>query len=205
MVSHELSAADMRMSWPEVAEVAVREHGALQKPPELAGLLELLAEEPPHAILEIGSHEGGTLWAWHQVAPDAHIVSLDIDHGPLRAECLEYVTPVTGDSQRWDAPGAVRLALNGRRTVDFVFIDGNHSYSAVRHDWVAFLPLVRPGGLVAFHDIAYTDADYGVQQLWREVRRYWPPADMREFVHLDAPDPVFPGRDTSAGIGVVRV
>ena len=35
---------------------------------------------------------------------------------------------------------------------DFVFIDGDHTYDGVRADWLAYSPLVRSGGLVAFHD-----------------------------------------------------
>ena len=37
-------------------------------------------------------------------------------------------------------------------SVWFVFIDGSHEYAAVRADAEAWLPHVRPGGLVAFHD-----------------------------------------------------
>lgn len=35
---------------------------------------------------------------------------------------------------------------------DAVFIDGDHSYAAVRSDILAWLPLVRPGGILAGHD-----------------------------------------------------
>lgn len=38
------------------------------------------------------------------------------------------------------------------RSLDFVFIDGNHVYEAVLEDLAAWVPKVRPGGLVAGHD-----------------------------------------------------
>ncbi len=36
--------------------------------------------------------------------------------------------------------------------VDFVFIDGDHSYDGLRGDWEAWSPLIAPGGCVALHD-----------------------------------------------------
>ena len=36
--------------------------------------------------------------------------------------------------------------------VDFVFIDGNHSYDGLREDWEGWSPRVVPAGIVALHD-----------------------------------------------------
>lgn len=36
--------------------------------------------------------------------------------------------------------------------VDFLFIDGDHSYEGLRGDWESWSPLVTPGGIVALHD-----------------------------------------------------
>ena len=49
-----------------------------------------------------------------------------------------------------DAPTACG-ALAGRR-VDFLFIDGDHSYDGIRGDWEAWRDLIAPRGVVAFHD-----------------------------------------------------
>ncbi len=35
---------------------------------------------------------------------------------------------------------------------DFIFIDGDHSYEAVKSDIAKVLPVLKPGGLIAFHD-----------------------------------------------------
>lgn len=40
----------------------------------------------------------------------------------------------------------------GDRKIDYLFIDGDHNYPAVRSDWNTLAPLVRPGGLIMFHD-----------------------------------------------------
>ena len=36
--------------------------------------------------------------------------------------------------------------------LDFVFIDANHAYQAVKFDIIAWTPKVRPGGIIAGHD-----------------------------------------------------
>jgi predicted O-methyltransferase YrrM len=51
--------------------------------------------------------------------------------------------------------------------VDFVFIDGDHSYDGVIRDIKAWLPKVKPGGVIAGHDLHY---EYpGVVRAVREV------------------------------------
>ena len=36
--------------------------------------------------------------------------------------------------------------------VDFIFIDGDHSYEGLRGDWETWNPLVGPGSIIALHD-----------------------------------------------------
>src|SRR5262249_52045312 len=36
--------------------------------------------------------------------------------------------------------------------IDFLFIDGDHSWDAIARDWADWTPHVAPGGLVALHD-----------------------------------------------------
>lgn len=39
--------------------------------------------------------------------------------------------------------------------IDFLFIDGNHSYNGCSSDWVNYSLLLKTGALVAFHDTAW--------------------------------------------------
>jgi predicted O-methyltransferase YrrM len=43
-------------------------------------------------------------------------------------------------------------AAHDHQSVDFVFIDGDHSEDGLLADWRAWSPLVEPGGIVALHD-----------------------------------------------------
>jgi predicted O-methyltransferase YrrM len=59
--------------------------------------------------------------------------------------------------------------LDGR-AIDFLFIDGDHSWDGVWQDFKMYSSLVAPGGLIAFHDISPSPAEWtkGVAQFWRE-------------------------------------
>jgi cephalosporin hydroxylase len=183
---------------------------ANQKAPEIVWLLELLAEEPPRVVLEIGTDRGGTLFLWTRVAvSDAFLLSLDVQKmvgrlGPFSPfaivrksfrrdkQRIELIDEVDSHDERTLA--RVRDAL-GSRAVDFLFIDGDHRYEGVRRDFELYAPLVRPGGIVAFHDISprTTPDTEGTAAFWAELTQ------SRETVECVA--------DGSAGygIGVYRV
>lgn len=57
-------------------------------------------------------------------------------------------------------------ALESLRTLqfDFVYIDGDHSYSQVQKDLQHYFPLVRPGGLLAGDDYHYDSVRQAVDE-----------------------------------------
>lgn len=46
-------------------------------------------------------------------------------------------------------------------SVDFVYIDANHSYTYVRDDIQTWLPKVKKGGIIGGHDYDWSDAEFG--------------------------------------------
>jgi len=54
--------------------------------------------------------------------------------------------------------------------IDFLFIDGNHSYESVLCDFLLYYPLVKKGGIIGFHDTALSEDNLGVPQLIAEIR-----------------------------------
>lgn len=47
---------------------------------------------------------------------------------------------------------AVRHPRVRQAPLDFVFLDGEHTYEGLRADWEAWSPLIAPGGIIALHD-----------------------------------------------------
>lgn len=183
-----------------------KEWAALQKPLEFSALLWKVEELRPRSVLEIGTRFGGTLYCWCQLAaPDAEIVSVDLPpdvglgHGysPERADEMRRLFPQNGqrlhliqaDSQAVDTLRAVRKLID---RLDFLYIDGDHRYEGVRRDFELYGPLVRKGGLVAFHDINPTRADSEVDRFWAEIREAY------EHEELVSPP------ENWGGIGLIR-
>lgn len=53
------------------------------------------------------------------------------------------------------------------KSIDFCFIDANHTYDFVRRDIAAYLPKMKPGGIIAGHD--YNLCHPGVMQAVNEA------------------------------------
>jgi predicted O-methyltransferase YrrM len=79
---------------------------------------------------------------------------------------LNNIKPVAHiiNTIRKDSSSAASDYLNA--TLDFVFIDADHSYEGVKKDIVAWLPKVKKGGVLAGHDYAWTP---GIRQAVDEV------------------------------------
>jgi predicted O-methyltransferase YrrM len=85
--------------------------------------------------------------------------------------------------------------------LDFFFIDGDHTYEGVKADFEMYSPLVRSGGLIAFHDInvlngvgaggSIPESPLGVNRFWNEIKI--------QFEHFE-----FVENPRSFGIGVLR-
>lgn len=184
---------------------------ASQKRSEILALLEAVRAIAPRRVLEIGSRKGGNLILFAgAAASDARILSIDLVLPPERrrlhatfAGAAQIVTCFEGDSH---APATLEIAkrwLAGEQ-LDFLFIDGDHSLEGVRADFLNYSPLVRRGGLIAFHDISPDDEARGLPKtenwaggvpgFWAEIRGRYPLA--REFIER-------PGQD-GYGIGLIE-
>lgn len=169
---------------------------AMQRRQELLAFVSLVRGLAPRAVLEIGTAAGGTLLLLARAAqPDALLVSVDLPGGPFgggyaawrRWLYRGFASPgqtlalLRGDSHH---PAVRRRVVQtfGRRLVDLLLIDGDHTYEGARRDFLDYAPLVRPGGLVAFHDICPDPAQptLEVPRLWQELRTSYPSAELIE-------------------------
>jgi predicted O-methyltransferase YrrM len=147
---------------------------------EIVEFLARVRASEPRCVLEIGRGNGGTLYLLARAAaPDALLVSLDLrDHDRAHSRLFgsfargdQRVVVRLADSQSEETRDSV-ATLFGARQLDLLFIDGDHAYEGVRRDYELYAPLVRPGGLIAFHDIVDgpESAVGGVPRFWREVK-----------------------------------
>ena len=70
------------------------------------------------------------------------------------------------------SPAALAMA-EAAGPFDFLFIDAGHSYDDVAADHRDYEPLVRPGGLIAFHDALLREA-YPEVGVWRYLEERLP-------------------------------
>ena len=184
---------------------------SIQKRTEILGLLHILERHPPRYVCEIGTACGGTLFLLAKAcSSDALIMSIDIGltferslvHSHIGAGKQQLI-PIRADSRAPETIRRVRSFLRGHE-LDLLFIDGDHSYDAVKADFSNYGPLVRGGGLIAFHDIlpdfrtrfgTPTDSDTGeVPRFWAEVKQRYKTTEIIEDVQQDG-----------YGIGIVHM
>jgi hypothetical protein len=127
--------------------------------------------------------------------PETRVVAVDFPGGPF---CSQGSGKWIPQWKKW-APEGVTLEIflgdsksnSIRRKVqehfpdgiDFLFIDGDHTYEGVRQDFLIYGPMVKARGIIAFHDILPIDKskfpagfwpegypECGVYRLWQEVQ-----------------------------------
>lgn len=172
---------------------------------EIDALVSLLMKRKLQNVLEIGTAGGGTLKLWHQVANQtAKIISIDLPGGPFGGGYPLWKIPIfrsfrlgqqkqyliRANSHDMGIYGRVLRILDGEE-LDFLFIDGDHTYTGVKKDFETWSPLVCYGGIVAIHDIAPNpNPQCNVDRFWQEIKI---PYKTTEFIDPDDP----------LGIGVV--
>ena len=156
----------------------------LQVPSELNRFAEIVGSICPKRVLEIGTFQGGTLCVLARLsAPRATIISIDLPGGKFgggQSSVLSFLYHafgklfqsmhlIRGDSHSEEVSARVKRIT---QSLDVLFIDGDHTYDGVKSDFLMYAPLVRPGGIVAFHDIAEHPEKAGgdVPRFWNEVK-----------------------------------
>jgi predicted O-methyltransferase YrrM len=153
---------------------------------ELGNLLKVFA---PRRSLEIGTNYGGTLFLLCAVSPpQAKIISVDLPYGPFGGGYPRRKAPIF---RRFPKSGQelhlIRanshfaetkehvVSLLRRDQLDYLFIDADHTYEGVRRDFEMYSPLVRSGGMVAFHDIVthQQETQCEVERFWNEIKQHY--------------------------------
>lgn len=175
---------------------------------EIVNLASIVRAAQPKVVVEIGTAMGGTLFLWcANAAPDATVISIDLPNGihgggypywktflyRSFANARQQVRLFRGDSHSPAMLARLKEELAGR-PIDFLFIDGDHTYAGVKQDFENYAPLVRPGGVIALHDVAVHPPEYHceVDRFWNELKAKF---EHREFIEDQ--------KQGWAGVGVV--
>lgn len=164
--------------------------GMFQHRDEIEPLAAWVDQLRPTNVLEIGSWKGGTTYLWTQLAY-RKVVSIDLPMGPFGGadahmddaacaartatlrSCIgpdeDRLVYILANSQLAATRDAVIAALDGE-SFDFMFIDGDHTLSAIARDFELYYPLLASGGWIAFHDINDTPWH---RQNGCEVDKFW--------------------------------
>lgn len=130
-------------------------------------LLAALTEIDVRYVLEIGTHNGGSARMFRDVVKPDLLITVDWNENTQGD--MSGIKIVSGlPSQHPLVLDTVRRIL-GDRQLDFLYIDGGHQAHEVLSDWLTFAPLVRRGGLIAFHDITVKTNEYDVRSLWESL------------------------------------
>ena len=170
----------------KIATIAVEKKNATQKISELSALITLLKRRKMDTVVEIGTAKGGTLYTWCKISrPDALIVSIDMPGGPFGGgytlndvrkfrkykRIKQKLYFLREDSHKQTTKKRLMEILKGR-DIDFLMIDGDHSYRGVKKDFHLYSPLVKQNGLIVFHDILFHPKvpKCKVEKFWNEIK-----------------------------------
>lgn len=162
-----------------------------QHPSELLELAKLIDDRKPKTILEIGTARGGTLLLSALLADaKALIISIDLQYGlygggypdwkiPLYKSFRQHkqqIELIQGDSHSAAIRDQLEKILDGRK-IDYLFIDGDHTYEGVKQDFEVYNQFLSGDALVAFHDIESDKTpvpDTFVSVYWNEIKGDYP-------------------------------
>lgn len=138
-------------------------------------------------IAEIGVNKGETSQLLRHLYPEAHLYL--IDPWEYTPNYIQSTTPISLKKEHYakayktvcesfhNDPKTTILKMTSLEAIshtpeqlDLVFIDANHAYESVKENILAWLPKIRPGGILAGHDYTTEIPPFaGVKQAVDEI------------------------------------
>lgn len=107
-------------------------------------------------IVEIGTYQGGSA-AILAAANNTIIYTIDPDAKIIKIEGLDNIQFIKGTSEE--------IVVTWEKPIDMLLIDGSHFYKDVAMDILNWVPKVKEGGIICFHDYgSHTDVTIAVNE-----------------------------------------
>ncbi len=190
ILSRNLDLINESLTAKQTIDFLFSKKGALITPwqfkSEITSLFELYKSLNVNFALEIGTANGGTLFGHCKLANEsATIISIDLPGGKFGGGYPDWKIPVykrfkrkgqslnliRASSHEAATINQVKELLNANK-LDYLLIDGDHTYEGVKKDFELYSPFVKPGGAIVFHDIVpHPGSACKVDEFWNEVKK----------------------------------
>ncbi|MCB0686519.1 MAG: class I SAM-dependent methyltransferase [Saprospiraceae bacterium] len=152
---------------PTVSDIATR---SLSSPTQMIGMHRICMEQKPEYILELGTSFGLMSLSLQAAAPEAILYTIEgnptvaeiarslIERSPLKNKPILIVGS-------FDQKLPTLLELVPR--LNFVFIDGDHTYEGTMKYLTMIIPKLDPHAMVLIHDIHWSSE---MEKAWQECR-----------------------------------
>ena len=148
----------------------------------------VVREVKPKLLVELGTHSGNSYCAFCQSVVEGQLATIcyAVDTWQGDEQAGLYGQEVLADlklhhDRRYGAFSTLlqstfddALPFFGDGTIDFLHIDGCHTYENVKRDFESWHPKLSSNAIVLFHDTVVRNNAFGVWRLWDELRIAYP-------------------------------
>lgn len=190
-----MDCSNCNLSISQIVDVAFSTFNIVQNREEITWMAEKIKELRPEVIVEIGTERGGSMFVWDSVGQHPGLrICIDMCDGTTKqfrenafrkAGTLDNIQFIEGNSHTDEVYNKLIELLRGCK-IDYLFIDGDHSYEGVKQDFEKYSPLVRDGGYVGFHDVINSEqnkkTNCDVYKFWQELKEGKNYLDIKECI-----------------------
>ena len=148
----------------------------------------LIAEFKPKLFVELGTHWGNSFFSFCSAVKlfntDTKCFAIDSWKGDPQAgmygaenQNIYYSVLKYAETNYGDFAECRKMMFDEAlkefedNSIDLLHIDGFHTYEAVHHDFYAWLPKVKAGGIIIMHDVNEYQESFGAWRVWNEIEQ----------------------------------
>lgn len=166
---------------------------------------DLIANLQPKTVVELGTYKGTSFFSFCEAVKELKLgtilYAIDTWKGDSQTGFYDdtvfdffgsiqkkYFSEVSARFVRKDFNNAITDFAD--KSIDILHIDGDHTFDAVKNDYLKWRGKVSPNGVILFHDTKV--GSYGVWNVWEElVKKEEKEATFLEFKHSNGLGAVF--------------